>query len=108
MIIPILVTITHLIWVFSWWMFGHCIFLLAKGCTIKTCSFSDHSSEDFLGGIFGMLASYSYIYIGHKVINAIYKGELPDGSSVSNIEKVLQNIGIQMNGNRKTRRNKKE
>ena len=107
MIVPSLVTLTHFIWVIGWWGFGHSVYLLAKGCTARTCSFTDFSSEDWFGGLLAIGASFIYIYIGHKVINALYKGELPDGSPVGNIEKLLRNVSTQMNGgNRKARRAK--
>jgi len=111
MIAVILVTITHLIWVFGWWCLGHTIYLLARGCKSDiylTCSFTNFASEDFIGGIFLIGASYLYVYIGHKVINALYKGELPDGSPLASMDKLIQKLGVQMNGgNRKTRRSNK-
>lgn len=99
---PFLVAITHLTWVSGWWAFGHFIYLIGKGCS--ECMFTDYAFEDFFGGFLAFGASYTYCYIGYYVINALYKGELPDGSPIGNMEKMLKSMMNQPN--RKEKRKK--
>lgn len=99
-----LVSITHLIWIFGWWCFGHLIYLMVKFCPGD--GFTKCASDDLIGVITLLIGSMIYFWIARHVLNFLYKGELPGPSDVSMVH--LQKLFSGMGQNRDERRKSKK
>lgn len=89
------VALTHVMWSGTWWLVGHTLYLIVRGCTdarTKECNFMNYATEDFLAALFFFIGSMVYCYIGHRVIKAVYGGQLPDGTPISNMQKIMKNF----------------
>jgi len=103
------VSLTLLMWTTGWWCVGHVIYLGIKGCKDSSgiCYFSNHSGSDIIGFLFAFGASMAYFFIAHKVVNALYGGQLPDGSPIGNMEKIMRSYMNSQQPSRSERRKNK-
>lgn len=99
--IPLLIVITHFIWISGWWAFGHFIFLIYYGWEDNGIrSFTNHTDKDYLAMFFLCMASYLYVWIGQKVIQVLYGKELPT-EMISQIAHTVLNNNIPRDERRK-------
>ena len=100
----ILVSLTHLGWMYVWWCFGHLIYIIAKKC--PEAGFYGCSDGDPIGLMAAVAGSVLYMYIARFVLDFFYKGQLPGGNDINSgmLDSFMRKIMSGDGSNRKQRR----
>jgi hypothetical protein len=75
------VIVTHSVWTFCWWGFGHIFYLIYVDC--KETGIMRCGSSDPLGVITYIIGSIIYFRLVRHLMNFLYKKELPGGEELT-------------------------
>lgn len=78
MYLEIIVAIVHLMFIGTGWLLGHLMYLILVGCEESGCY------GDPIGMTSVFISNVVFMYITRRILDFMYKGELPGGDELVN------------------------